>query len=260
MPTAQCFHLLSRSEILHANQASLFLGSAAVPGSGRYGVDLSLCVAAAHSTCLVLHLHQLLVGHPVHVGVVRICLGTCIIFGLFDCSLKQSLFFSLCLVGTSSMLHGHHDHPSLIHALFVLAHVQCHLHLRHHLNLLLSVVASPVAILIVPIPSRASAHGHCPRRSEVIISLHVLVAGCWLIILLCCGTFLISIVRSRFSVLKLLLEHYDLAFEVVVVFAKFSSFTPIVSHTFVFHIKLIFQSFDVSLGHFEFFQEHLRCS
>ena len=70
--TLQRFDLASAREVLHADEAGLSLCPSLVPPLRLNSINFLHAVAATDLSSVLTQLHQLLVCHAVHIGVVRV--------------------------------------------------------------------------------------------------------------------------------------------------------------------------------------------
>ena len=113
MTTSQSLYSLATGEVIHTDEALLFLGASPDPHLARHRIDLLFGVAAIDVAGLVLQLHQLLIRHPVDIGVVWVVRGLRVL-RLLNRPLEQTFFLSRGLVDSRATLHRHHHHLSLL--------------------------------------------------------------------------------------------------------------------------------------------------
>lgn len=254
----QLLVVLRHLEVFHADQARVALCAARVPEPLRNAIDLRLLIASIHVAIFLAELHELLVCHPVHVGVIWVAHRTRVILGFLDSPLQESLLLGLGLVGPCALVQRHHHHLTFLHPLLHLIKLVSHHHLSFN--------------LLVTVPASASS---LARTSCVLASCTGFILGCsgstchvaaWplntlaLALLFAFSQLAFTFLREIslvFQSLVFRLQIYDRLFQVDVVFAEFGDIGAVVRYAFLLDVQLVAECFDLPLRHAQLFEHHL---
>ena len=144
MLTKQFLESHAQSKLIHADCARVSRRGRLLPREGLDLVNLEFCQTSAHFASIFAKFNQLFIRHVVHVRRVRI-INICLLSGLFDCPLQQSLLFnSLLLI---RYLQRSLDHLFLLSPGLSFLHMHCHLNLSDGFDVITSTVASRLQLI-----------------------------------------------------------------------------------------------------------------